>query len=93
MPHIPDCDSPRLDSPFQRFKHGARCDCLLLAKATQGGPDAVTFSYCHNVLQKRYVMTCRHGEASPLVDVSKASERWQDLGEIDAVKAILVTNI
>ena len=90
--HIHDCDTPQLDTPFQRFKHGARCDCLLLAKATHGGSDAVTFSYCVNVLQKRYVMSCRHGEAGPPAEVTKASARWQGPREIDAVKAILVTN-
>jgi hypothetical protein len=56
------------------------------------GRDAVTFSYCLNVLQRRYVMNCRHGEAGPFAEVGKASERWRGLCEIDAVKAILVTN-
>lgn len=72
--------------------HGARCDCLLLAAATQGGGDAITFSFCRYVLQKRYVMTCRHGEREPIAAIKKAGEKWHEFGEIDAVKAILVTN-
>lgn len=72
--------------------HGARCDCLLLAAATQGGAGAVTFSFCRHVLQKRYTMTCRHGERRPAAPIRKASEKWHDFGEVDAVKAILMTN-
>lgn len=92
MSHAHDCDSFPPDSLHQRIGHGARCDCLLLAAAAHGGADAVTFSYCRRVLQKRYVMTCGHGEAVPAAEVKETSDKWHDFGEIDAVKAILVTN-
>ncbi len=91
--HIHDCDSsPSAASASQRVGHGPRCDCLLLCAATQGGVDAVTFSYCRHVLQKRYSMTCMHGDMAPRQGTAKVPEKWHDLGEIDAVKAILLTN-
>ena len=72
--------------------HGPQCDCLLLSAATQSCADAVTFSYCRHVLQKRYSMTCMHGHIAPRQGAVKAPEKWHDLGAIDAVKAILLTN-
>lgn len=72
--------------------HGTRCECLLLAAATHARPDAITFSYCRDVLQRRYLMTCRHGEVEPCSGGESASGKWHDFGEMDAVKAILVTN-
>jgi hypothetical protein len=91
--HIHDCDSPSSAAVGSRpAGHGPRCDCLLLSAATQGCADAVTFSYCRHVLQKRYSMTCMHGDMEPRQATAKMPEKWHDLGEIDAVKAILLTN-
>lgn len=91
--HIHDCDSPSSTVAGSRcVGHGPRCDCLLLSAATQGCADAVTFSYCRHVLQKRYAMTCMHGDMAPRQGTVKVPEKWHDLGEIDAVKAILLTN-
>lgn len=75
-----------------RARHGAHCDCLLLAAATQARPSAVTFSYCRRVLQQRYAMTCRHGEAGPPAEVPGAAARWADRFGMDPVKAILLKN-
>lgn len=75
-----------------QLRHGARCDCRLLAAATHSHPEAIPFSYCTNVLQKRYVMTCMHGEPRKSPDPAPRREAWTDLGPVDAVKAILVTN-
>lgn len=51
----------------------------------------MTFSYCRHILQKRYAMTCMHGELRHRPQ-AMVRETWHDLGEIDAVKAILLTN-
>lgn len=37
-------------------------------------------------------MTCMHGDMTPRQGVVKVPAKWRDLGEIDAVKAILLTN-
>lgn len=37
-------------------------------------------------------MTCMHGDMAPRQGTAKVPEKWHDLGEIDAVKAILLTN-
>lgn len=75
-----------------QLRHGAGCDCRLLAAATHSHPDAIPFSYCANVLQKRYVMTCMHGESRESLDPAVRWEGGTDLGPVDAVKAILVAN-
>jgi hypothetical protein len=74
----------------RQVRHGAGCDCSLLAAATCSHPDAITFSYCSKVLQKRYAMTCRHGEARDFS--APALPQWTDVGPVDAVKAILMVN-
>jgi hypothetical protein len=70
--------------------HGDRCDCALLARAMRMSPRAISFAFCHDVLQKRWRMTCLHG-CRP-AEVAPAVQRWQDLGEVDAVQAILISN-
>jgi hypothetical protein len=75
-----------------QLQHGAGCDCRLLAVATHAHPEAIPFSYCMNVLQKRYVMTCRHGVPQAVVDPALRGRGWTDVGRVDAVKAILVGN-
>lgn len=37
-------------------------------------------------------MTCMHGDLQPRPEKVESLEMWHDLGEIDAVKAILLTN-
>lgn len=71
--------------------HGGHCDCELLALAFGVSPGAISFDYCHRVLQKHWRITCRHGShhAEP---VSGTGERWRDIGPIDPVKAILISN-
>lgn len=92
VPHTRDFDSPPAPaSASPSIGHGPRCDCVFLCAATRGGADAVTFSYCRHILQKRYAMTCMHGELRHRPQ-AMVRETWHDLGEIDAVKAILLTN-
>jgi hypothetical protein len=38
-------------------------------------------------------MTCRHGSVGADAPRADAAEPWKDLGEVDAVKAILIHNV
>lgn len=76
----------------EKVPHGSCCDCVLLAAAVGAGPDAISFDYCLNVLQKRWLMTCTHGETLETGNEEKASAKWRNFGEMDAVKAILIRN-
>ena len=51
-----------------------------------------SFDYCTRVLQKRWRMTCRHGCLEAVTAASGSGERWHDIGPVDAVKAILISN-
>ncbi len=44
--------------------HGSICDCSLLALAIGVAPGGISFSYCRNVLQRRWTMCCKHGDTS-----------------------------
>ncbi|MEK7877579.1 MAG: hypothetical protein AAB325_15480, partial [Pseudomonadota bacterium] len=72
--------------------HGSCCDCVLLAAAIGAGSNSIPFAYCLHVLQKHWRLTCRHGEILKTRDEKKASEKWRNFGEMDAVKAILISN-
>lgn len=74
------------------IEHGGRCDCELLAQAMHIDPSAISFEYCRNVLQKRWRMTCRHGRPEPRLAATGASEHWRDIGQLDPIKAILISN-
>lgn len=74
------------------IEHGEQCSCKLLALATGLDPRALTFEYCQRVLQKRWRMTCRHGQPASQPASNGPADRWRDLGPIDPVKAILLSN-
>jgi hypothetical protein len=76
----------------EKVSHGNGCDCVLLAAAVGAGPDAISFGYCLNVLQKHWLLTCNHGETLETGKDEKSSEKWRNLGDMDAVKAILTRN-
>ena len=76
----------------EKVPHGTNCECLLLAAAIGAGSQAIPFDYCLNVLQKHWRLTCRHGEILETRDEKKAGEKWRNCGEMDAVKAILISN-
>lgn len=78
--------------PTRVIEHGGRCDCELLAQAMRIDPSAISFEYCRNVLQKRWRMTCRHGHPESTPAAAWASEHWRDIGQLDPVKAILISN-
>lgn len=72
--------------------HGSNCTCRLLAQACGSDPASVTFAFCRSVLQRRWVMECDHGSLS--VEAPKrSSDHWQEVGEMDPVKALLVRNV
>ena len=71
------------------FDHGEHCDCVILAAAVGAGPKSISFQYCRDVLQKHWLINCRHGEHAPGETV-KVSERWRDVGKIDPLKVILI---
>ena len=73
-----------------RIGHGALCECRSLALAAQGGADAVPFSYCRHVLQRRYRMVCRHGDSA--FEPTMPMPHLEMPVAADPVKAILLGN-
>lgn len=77
---------------YQRADHGAHCDCLMLCAAARTSSAAVSYSYCRNVLQRRYIMTCEHGPRVPIAEPIGAVEPWHGFDKLDAVQAMLLCN-
>ena len=75
-----------------KIPHGTHCECLALSAAAGCGPDAVPYWYCHDVLQRRWSMICRHGEMEETSGRKKASEKWTDTEAMDPIRAILISN-
>jgi hypothetical protein len=48
--------------------HGNRCSCQILSMAVMGTPSACSYDYCRNVLQRRWVMHCNHGQLSTSIE-------------------------
>ena len=74
------------------IQHGDHCECKLLARTLNIDPSAISFAFCQRVLQRHWRMTCRHGVQDVAPAPLPAVERWRELGEVDAVKAILICN-
>ena len=72
-------------------RHGDRCTCRLLVEAMGFNPAILSFSFCRSVLQQRWEMHCNHGEIAG-GEQQERGKRWQGLGQMDAVKALLVKN-
>ena len=75
-----------------RIDHGEQCSCKLLAQALGLDPRALSFEYCQRVLHKHWRMTCRHGQSASARVATGLGERWRDVGTVDPVKAILISN-
>ena len=71
------------------YEHGDQCDCRLLASAVGADLDAVDFTYCRLVLQKRWKVRCNHGGG---VFVARAIPELPRYDLHDAVQAILIVN-
>lgn len=82
-------EAPRLAT---RIQHGEHCSCKLLALAVGLDPRALSNEYCRQVLQKRWRMTCRHGECASGPVATGLVDRWRGVASIDPVKAILISN-
>lgn len=76
----------------RKIEHGERCDCVLLARALHLDPASISFEYCQRVLRKHWRMTCRHGAPNPAPSAVGTAQRWREVGPVDAVKAILISN-
>ena len=74
------------------IEHGEECDCKALALAAGLDPRALPYRYCHDVLQKRWRLVCRHGEAPRSARNPGLSRHWRGLGPVDPIKAILMSN-
>ena len=71
------------------YEHGDQCDCRLLASAVGAESDAVDFTYCRLVLQKRWKVRCNHGGGIP---ASRVTPELPQHNRHDAIQAILVAN-
>jgi hypothetical protein len=71
--------------------HGDRCVCRTLAIAVGCDPKQLSYNYCLNVLQKRWVVECNHGCLAEVPETN-SELRWHEVGQIDPVKAILIMN-
>jgi hypothetical protein len=71
--------------------HGTSCGCRLLAEALHQDPKTISYEYCCNVLQRRWHMTCGHGESMPAAAPSTL-ELWKDVGEMTPLNALLIQN-
>ena len=70
--------------------HGDRCDCMLLARAVGAPVSAIDLSYCRNVLQRHWHITCNHGGRPRPARVTP----WlPHLDVHDPVHAVLLANV
>lgn len=76
----------------KHIEHGEVCSCKVLAQACGIDPNLLTFDYCHRVLHKHWRMTCRHGQPESVPVQTGLSAHWRDVGPIDPIKAILISN-
>jgi len=72
-------------------EHGSRCSCRVLADLVGCKPRTIRFAYCQAVLMKRWAMECNHRRHDEIVE-SVPSGKWHDVGPIDPIKAILISN-
>lgn len=75
-----------------RIEHGDHCSCKPLALAVGQDPRSVSYEYCRWVLQKRWRMTCRHGERASAPAAAGLGEHWREVTSFDSVQAILIGN-
>jgi hypothetical protein len=69
--------------------HGTHCSCRLLAAAAGADSSAIDYALCHNILQKRWRMTCDH---VPEVHRPKVTPEPPPHDPQDPLQAILIAN-
>lgn len=79
-------------APRRKTGHRGGCECLALIDAVGADPDEIGFRYCLSVVQTHWRITCRHNFVIEQEVRPNATERWCNVGELDAVRAILVSN-
>ncbi len=79
------------DTPGIAIVHGTHCDCVQLAAALGLAPGAIPFFYCRNILQRRWAMTCRHGDVQE-PRTPAGTEKWKKTADMNPITAILVRN-
>lgn len=72
------------------YDHGDQCACLLLAAAVGAGRDAVSFTYCVNVLQKHWDVRCNHGAHCHERAPAWPADDFHQSARLDKIQAILV---
>ena len=78
--------------PNKRPEHGTQCSCQLLAQAVGVDPRSISFGYCSRVLQKRWQITCTHGDLGSVPVAISVGERWRHGERVDPIRAILMSN-
>jgi hypothetical protein len=73
-------------------RHGTHCDCVALAAALGLPAGAISFYYCRTMLQRRWSMTCKHGEVESASEPAIPYAKWKNKGDMNPVLAILVKN-
>lgn len=69
--------------------HGSHCSCRLLAAATGADASAIDYALCHNILQKRWRMTCDH---IPEVHRQRVTPEPPPHDPQDPLHALLIAN-
>lgn len=70
--------------------HGRRCTCQVLAAAVGLPPQVVNYRFCSQVLKKRWVIECDHGDFNRPT-VRDTSGKWHDLEPMEPLmKAVLI---
>ncbi len=89
-PGLHDCAAPAAWSAdgWER-RHGSHCACRLLAAAAHAKSSAVDYHFCHEVLQKRWQMTCDH---IPERREERVTPEFPAHDLHDPVQAVLIAN-
>lgn len=69
--------------------HGSHCSCRLLAAAAGADSSVIDYALCHEILQKRWRMTCDHIPDAPCI---RATPELPPHDSHDPLQAILIAN-
>ena len=69
--------------------HGSHCSCRMLAAAAGADSSVIDYALCHNILQKRWRMTCDHIPEAPRTKVTPELPLHDPY---DPLQALLIAN-
>ena len=69
--------------------HGSHCSCALLTEAIGADPSAIDYTFCRNILQKRWRMTCDHIPEAPRIKMTPEIPLHDSQ---DTLQVILIAN-